>query len=256
VKPLGNPARDHRLKKVERIRAPAAVPSMTLRPLLVVSFSSLLFTLPGNTTLRKSAEALPLINDLDASIQERLLNAAPETLGMSRVMFRPSTGEHFRPVLTDKRDFAPENDRERKILTTLESHNVQVGLYLFGQSILRENAAVLSYRALKGPGLITVGTPRPQWYPFAVTERRAEGTAAGDRLPDWNAIYPVAQRALRSFNDGGRGFEMEFQTWTIAARPTIAASSKCVSCHNGMDPRTVKVGEPIGGVLYAYRVRN
>jgi len=49
---------------------------------------------------------------------------------MSRVMVRPSLGEHFRPVLTDKRDFAPESDQERKILAAPESHNVQVLFYM------------------------------------------------------------------------------------------------------------------------------
>ena len=81
---------------------------------------------------------------------------------MSRVMVRSSLGEHFRPILSDKRDFAPENDQELTILAPLESHKVQIGLYLLGQSILRENAGVLRHRALKGPGAITAGTSKPQ----------------------------------------------------------------------------------------------
>jgi hypothetical protein len=82
--------------------------------------------------------------------------------------------------------------------------------------------------------------------------------AAMNDLPDWNAIYPAAQRAMRSFKDGGKGFETDFLGWTIAARPTIASSSKCVSCHSSFAPRSasVKLGEAVGAVLYAYRVAN
>lgn len=228
---------------------------MTLRTLLVVSLASLL-TLHGTTSPRISVEALPLINDLDAAVQERLLTSEAGTFGMSRIMVRPSLGEHFRPVITDRRDFAPVNDQERNVLAAMESHKMQVGLYLFGQSILAESAGPFSYRALKGPGAITAGTPRPEWYPFKVLNRIDEREHSRARLPAWNAIYPIAKRALRSFNDGGKGFEIEFETWTLAARPAIAANSKCVSCHNRMDRAAVKMGDPIGGVLYAYRMRD
>lgn len=234
---------------------------MILRTLLVVVSIASLLTLHGTTSPRISVEALPLINDLDAAVQERLLASDPGTFGMSRIMVRPSLGEHFRPVITDRRDFAPVNDQERKVLAALESHKMQVGLYLFGQSILAETAGPWSHRALKGPGAITAGTPRPQWYPFKALnlkglERVDERADTGDRLPDWKAIYPIAKRALRSFNDGGKGFEIEFETWMLAARPAIAANQKCVSCHNRMDRAAVKMGDPIGGVLYAYRIRD
>src|SRR5579863_681959 len=91
-----------------------------MRILSVAFLSMLLLTQPGGARLPAAAEALPLINELDVSIQERLHNARPETLGMSRIMRWPSLGEHFVPVITDKRDFAPENDRERKALAALE----------------------------------------------------------------------------------------------------------------------------------------
>ena len=201
-----------------------------------------------------------MIDELDVSIQQRLLNPLPNTLGMSRIMVRPSLGEHFLPVITDARDFAPENDRERKALAALEDRKVQVGLYLFGERILREDAGALSFRALKGPGSITIDTPRPKWYPFGIlgpsgSPRSAAdvGITAADCLPDWIEIYPVAQRAMRSFKDGGKGFETEFQGWTIAARPALAASLRCVSCHNSVTPGSAKLGEAVGGVLYACR---
>ena len=138
-----------------------------IRILSVASLSALLLTQPGGAKLPAAAEALPLIDELNVSIQQRLLNPLPQTLGMSRIMRRPSIGEHFHPVVSDKRDFAPEDDRERKALAALEDRKVQVGLYLFGETILRQDAGALSFRALKGPGSITIDTPRPKWYPFA-----------------------------------------------------------------------------------------
>ena len=139
----------------------------------------------------------------------------------------------------------------------LEDRNLHVGLYLFGESILREEAGALSFRALKGPGAITLNTPRPKQYPFGAAElralqRSAPGTvdAAADPLPDWIAIYPAAHYAMRHFKAGGKGFEMEFQGWMIAARPAMAVTMTCVSCHNG----SAQLGEALGGVLYAYRV--
>ena len=234
-----------------------------LRILSLASLSLLLLTQLGSARLPGAVEALPLIEQLDYYVQERLSNPLPDALGMSRIMVRSSFGTHFRPVISDKRDFAPQDDGERKALAVLEDRKIQVGLYLIGASILSENSGALNFRSLKGPGAVTIDTPRPKRYPsllVSVGPERLPVTVAGDAttvyLPDWIAIYPVAQRAMRSFRDGGKGFETEFQDWTIAARPAIASSSKCVSCHNILDAASLKLGEAVGGVLYAYRVAN
>ena len=217
----------------------------------------LLLTQVGGAKFRAASETLPLIDDLNDAIQQRLLKPMPKSLGMTRIMIRPSFGEHFLPLTSRNRDFAPENDRERKVVAALEDRKLDVGLYLFGESILSQGPELLSFRALKGPGAITANTPRPNWYPSLQALHAAVDPSSADPqlLPDWRAIYPVAQRAMRSFKDGGNGFEMEFHGWTIAARPAIATSDKCVACHNNLSPRnaTAKVGESIGGVMYAFR---
>jgi hypothetical protein len=38
-------------------------------------------------------------------------------------------------------------------------------------------------------------------------------------MPDWKAIYPFARKAMKSFTDGGRGFE-----------------TKIGSCHGSLSP--------------------
>jgi hypothetical protein len=75
-------------------------------------------------------------------------------------------------------------------------------------------------------------------------------------LPDWEAIYPLARRAMKSFQDGSQGFETTFGNWTIAARPVMASQARCVGCHNaqpGGNAHPVVLDRPIGGVLYAFR---
>jgi hypothetical protein len=76
-------------------------------------------------------------------------------------------------------------------------------------------------------------------------ELRVVGDSA---LPDWNAVYPLARKAMKSFTDGGTGFETEIDSWSIAARPVLASQQRCLDCHSGL-----ALNQPVGGVLYAYR---
>src|SRR5205085_1070070 len=151
----------------------------------------------------------------------------PGLLGMSRVASPNSLGRHFQPLTTDRRDFSPESDHERELLAGIEEQNLQLGLYLFGAAILDGAVEDMNYRALKGPAGITKGTPRPYWYPaFPPTIAPRIKPPADDRLPDWIEIYPLAQKAMRSFADGGRGFESRVGSWEIAARPVIANDAR------------------------------
>ena len=175
-----------------------------------------------------------MIDELNECVQQRFqtlpISAAPNrlTLGMSRIVRPSSFGEHFVPKFISKRDFEPENDREKAALAALESESVEVGFYLFGRAIVDAPAEALNPRALKGPGAMTKGTPRPAWYPAL-----ALGAAPpADALPDWKTVYPLAQRAMKSFADGGTGFETSIGSWRIAARPVAARQEKCVACHN------------------------
>jgi hypothetical protein len=72
-------------------------------------------------------------------------------------------------------------------------------------------------------------------------------SAPGGALPDWRTIYPLAQLAMKSFADGGAGFETTLDSWHIAARPVVAAQQRCMSCHSGSQHQA------LGGVFYAYR---
>lgn len=173
---------------------------------------------------------VPTINDLDLQIQVRFETPPlPNELGMSRIARPSSMGRPFEPILTTKRDFHPENAAERKVIAGLEAQRIEVGLYLFGQAIEHDGPELLNYRALKGPAAVT-----------KVTDRAA--------LPDWNTMYPLARRAMNSFEDGGQGFETTQDSWQIVLRPVMAKQRTCTGCHAG-----VTLGKPVGGVLYAFR---
>ena len=201
----------------------------------------LLLTLPATSDLGT-------IDQLNECVQLRFQTLPASAsgrfpLGMSRVVRPSSFGQHFVPKFVSQRDFEPGSDREKEVLAKLEDESVQVGFYLFGRAILAGAADLQNPRALKGPGAMTKGTPRPAWYPAGFAP-----AAPADALPDWRAVYPLAQRAMRSFADGGPGFETTIDSWRIAARPVIAGQQKCLTCHGG-----VALHQPLGGVLYAYR---
>lgn len=174
-----------------------------------------------------------MIDALDKVVQKRFADPAPLALGMSRQAVPISVGQHFNPILTRTRDFE---------------------LYLLGQVITKSEPEELNYRALKGPAAMTSGTVRPAWYPsfttlafspqfggFAHSTPQVASPPARlvqrDRaLPDWREIYPLARKAMRSFPDGGTGFETEFSGWNVVARPVVASFDRCVTCHNHMTP--------------------
>ncbi len=187
---------------------------------------------------------LDWIGKLDGVVQQRFRTLVPGVFGMSRIAVPSSLGNHFQPRVTSQRDFEPENDAERAVIAKLEEEKMQVGLWVFGRAVTVAAPSALNFRALKGPGAITNGTPRPAWYPGLAVGGAAP---AKDALPEWKAIYPVAQDAMRRFQAGGGGFETRVDSWAIAVRPVPASDQNCVVCHGG------ERGQAIGGVVYAFR---
>jgi hypothetical protein len=203
-----------------------------------------------STTGNPKSPDLPLINRLDDLVDLRFQRPVPGELGMSRITRPSSMGKQFEPNRANQSDFMTENSMERELIRKLEERGVQVGLYMFGPTIIKAMPQLLDYRALKGPATITRATPRPGWYPLQLTDPRIHTgeaeipPAPTDSLPDWKAIYPLARHAMLSFQGGGAGFETKFESWDIAARP-VRAEKRCAACHD--------VTRSIGGVLYAFR---
>src|SRR5262249_48139575 len=158
-----------------------------MRPLLLTTFACIALY----ATLHTNPSDVRLIARLDEVIQRRFAALPITTLGMSRVVQPSSFGEHFQPVRTAERDFQPTSAVEEVLIADMERAGLQVGLYLFGAAIEKAAPDALNFRALKGPGAITKGTPRPRWYPglLDVTPRIPPSP---DALPGWKTIYPVA----------------------------------------------------------------
>ena len=174
-------------------------------------------------------------------------------LGFSRMTVPNSYGTHFQAISHYIRDFVPERENEKELLTQMEDQKMQLGMFLFGQAILDQPDTTMDYRALKGPAIITKGTRRP---PQMARLIDPPAHPDPDALPTWLEAYPIGLRAMRSFADGGHGFETRIGDWTIAARPAIATNDRCLGCHNAANTNSkkkLKLGEPVGGILYAYK---
>ncbi|MFN7920266.1 MAG: hypothetical protein U0Q16_09225 [Bryobacteraceae bacterium] len=195
----------------------------------------------------------PLIDQFDGFVQQRLAEPLPKELGLSRVMRPSSFGRHFAPTKFAVRDFIPRDDAERKLVAELESQQVQLGMYLFGESVLRTDPAEFSYRAMKGPGIVTQGTSRLLQYAKVLPPVNAPKPD----FPDWNTIYPIAREAMTAFAKGEQHYETQAGSWTIAARPAAASSARCVACHNNdpaiKRPSKFQEGDILGGAIYVYR---
>ncbi len=212
--------------------APCACVFQSMKLLLLVPF---LFAVPGK---------LPLIDEFDHVVMARLTSPPArlgildrEPLGMSRIVSPDSYGKHFLPIISNSRDFIPQNGYEKELLAQLEEADLELGIYLFGESVMDQPATAMDYRSIKGPAVVTKATVRTN-------------------LPSWNTAYPLAEKAMKSFKDGGHGFEVHLDDWTIAARPAIANNVRCITCHNlrrANEWKPLKVGDAIGGVLYAYK---
>ena len=209
-----------------------------------------------------------LVDQFDGVVQGRLQTppqpggqgfATGPELGMSRIVRPNSYGSHFNSISSAIRDFVPEQDNEKELLAQMEDQKIELGIYFFGQAIVDQPYTNMDYRALKGPAAITKGTIRPpsEMFAFSGSSNRFERERPDpNALPAWRDAYPIAQRAMRSFNDGGHGFETGVGDWTISARPALASDARCLACHNAgraKADRQLKIGDPVGGVLYAYK---
>lgn len=239
---------------------------------------ALLLTVLTGALLARWHRELPAIAELDACIQSRFLDT--RSFGMSRLVMPFSLGDHFRPNYSAVRDFQPENQRETELLAKLEAEGWQIGLYLFGENAVNAPVERMDYRALKGPGVITKGTPRPMsrgpW------DRSTAPSPGFSRLPDWATTYPVAQKAMKRFLEDGEAYQTHLGDWTLIAQPVRASKQECLDCHNSglaskmskpvlpgfaLSPSRMPLGTPrppsrvlehndvIGGVIYAFRAK-
>lgn len=164
-------------------------------------------------------------------------------------------------IATERR-FAPETQEERAAVRELERGGYEVGLYLAGRAILddaseqpRQAKTKFGYgmtgQAFSGPIFVGPGVKR---------------------LPAAAALWDETRHALESFGAGAEQHEFTWSRWQVLARPVRASAESCLRCHNTdyrlvngvteagvrfskIEPKgnALKVGDPLGVLIYAYR---
>ena len=182
---------------------------------------------------------LAVISSLNDCIQSRFKDV-DERFGFRRIITPGQTPHRF----------TPENAREIDVVRALEQSGLQVILYLTGRQVLREKppaevmASELTRGFIKGP--------------VAITPPDVTATGAPKAMDLWDE----SARAMRVFGDRD-SYDFVKAGWNFTARPVRASEELCLSCHRGpgrassvpvSDEKTVlKIGDPIGVVLYGYR---
>jgi hypothetical protein len=162
-----------------------------------------------------------LIGSLDACVQERFTNV-DNVFGFRRIVRPGETAHRFRP----------ENIRELEEVRELEQANLQVVLYLAAREVLRSSPnPLLASRVVRGPALVT-----PDHFEVA-------------DAPAPLQLWDESRLALQAF-DRGETHRFTVSGWTFVARPVRASEQSCLNCHRA---DALRLGDPIGAVLYGYK---
>jgi hypothetical protein len=188
--------------------------------------------------------ASALISAFDGCIQGRFRDV-DQSFGLRRII---------KPGATPHR-FEPESTRELDVVQGLEAEGFQVVLYLTGRRVLRPKPQTsrgeedLMGAIIKGPVLIT----------------HAAGAAAagtGKAAPRAMDLWDDSRRAMIAFANTD-SVDFARADWNFVARPVRASDAMCLQCHHepvpGVDPargievNALKIGDPMGVVIYGFR---
>lgn len=180
-----------------------------------------------------SSELSPrlLIAALDTCIQKRF-RKIDEMFGIRRVVRLDETPHVFRPGNTAEWDAVQDLDRA----------GLEVLLYVAGRRVLADDPAMAElldargWSAVKGPVEIT------------------RGSSLGEARPASTSLRDAARRAFAS---SVRGEDYEFRSgpWQFVARAVRATETACLQCHARRGDTELRMGDPLGVVLYGYRAR-
>jgi hypothetical protein len=121
------------------------------------------------------------------------------------------------------REFHAENPAERDVLASLKQKGYNVVFFIAGRGVLDPDH--LPHPDLQGPA-------------FMLTRRD---------YPDASKLLTAARTALQQ--EHASDFQLD-DNWTVSMRLLRATSNSCVACHA---VSKVKLGDPLGVAIYAYR---
>ncbi|HEY0170261.1 MAG TPA: hypothetical protein VGB98_04355 [Pyrinomonadaceae bacterium] len=188
------------------------------------------------------------LDALDRAVQKRFHNVIG--FGMARI--------------ASERRFEPTTEEEKEAVAALRREGYSVGLYLAGRGVLAE-VPVEKRVALNSFG---------GWPGRAIAGPIYVSSSSLKSLPGAVPLWDGTRRALESFASGGGRHEFTAGLWRVEARPVRASAESCIECHRaraGFEIKPLpsgvgapvaaeaakdadlKVGDPLGVLLYAYR---
>jgi hypothetical protein len=221
---------------------------------LTVSFSFIaLFVCQTDsvaTSVQTPVSQSQLIDALDDCIQERFKDI-DKAFGLRRLMRAGDTPHRFKP----------ENTKELASLSELKSRKIEAALYLTSRSVLGDKPDAIEWN--QGADVSPVGSG------IGYSRRIIKGpvliNARGrDDLPLPSELWEQSRKAIEIFATQD-SFEFSYGKWNFIARPVRASEQSCLQCHVSdstrliaQDPKDgkikpLKIGDPLGVVLYAYR---
>jgi hypothetical protein len=224
---------------------------------LTASFLVIAFVLWQRPSTAQTPNPEPQIIDaLNDCIQQRFKDI-DTSFGFRRIIRIGDTPHRFKP----------ENPKEFSSVSDLNNQKVEVALYLASRSVLGDkpddkewnqgnadapqsykpvsmNATVnFSRKIIKGPVLISA------------KDKQA--------LPLPSELWEQSKKAMQAFATKD-SFEFRLGKWQFTARPVRASEQSCLQCHlvdstailarkPDEESKQLKIGDPLGVVLYAYR---
>jgi hypothetical protein len=219
--------------------------------------------LPGSivkTRSQSSSLELQLIKEFDDCIQQRFLDI-DKAFGLRRIIKEGESPHRFKP----------ESARELTSVGRLKEQGLDVALYLTSRSVLGEKPAEAAWQQESADTYERTKPLTPQILQKNFLRKLIRGpvliTAMGkDELPNPSQLWQQSQSAMKAFA-GKEQYEFAQGQWQFIARPVRASDESCLHCHvqdsthivaldvNDERVKSLKIGDPLGVLLYAYRER-
>jgi hypothetical protein len=212
---------------------------------------------PRPSVAQNPAPESQIIDALDDCIQQRFKDI-DKSFGFRRIIRAGDTPHRFKP----------ENTKEFSSIGELNSKKVEVALYLASRSVLGDKPDDKEWNQDRLASTEQGVTPMSIGRGTGFSRRIIKGPVlicAKDKLdmPLPSELWEQSKKAMQVFATKD-SFEFTLGNWQFTARPVRASEQSCLQCHlvdstavlarkPNEEPKQLKIGDPLGVVLYAYR---